>query len=196
MKILLLADEESKAYWEYFKKEDFEGIDLIISCGDLKASYLSFLTTMVGVPVLYVHGNHDDSYSVNPPEGCTSIEDKVFVYEGVRFLGLGGSNRYKPGKNQYTEQQMKKRIKKLRFKLWRHKGFDVLVTHSPAYGLNDGEDLCHIGFDAFNDLIKRYKPKYFVHGHVHMSYGRNYKRLDQVGDTIVVNAYEKYVIEI
>ena len=64
MKILFLADEESKVYWEYFKKEDFEGIDVIVSCGDLKASYLSFLTTMVGVPVLYVHGNHDDKYEV------------------------------------------------------------------------------------------------------------------------------------
>ena len=58
MKILFLADEESKMYWEYFKKEDFKGIDIIVSCGDLNPSYLSFLTTMVGVPLLYVHGNH------------------------------------------------------------------------------------------------------------------------------------------
>ena len=49
MKILFLADEESKMYWEYFKKEDFKGIDIIVSCGDLNPSYLSFLTTMVGV---------------------------------------------------------------------------------------------------------------------------------------------------
>lgn len=47
MKILFLADEESKMYWEYFKKEDFKGIDVIVSCGDLNPSYLSFLTTMV-----------------------------------------------------------------------------------------------------------------------------------------------------
>ena len=47
MKILFLADEESKMYWEYFKKEDFKGIDIIVSCGDLNPSYLSFLTTMV-----------------------------------------------------------------------------------------------------------------------------------------------------
>ena len=52
MKILFLADEESKMYWEYFKKEDFKGIDVIVSCGDLNPSYLSFLTTMVGVPNL------------------------------------------------------------------------------------------------------------------------------------------------
>ena len=62
MKILFLADEECKIYWDYFRKEQFEGIDLIISCGDLKPEYLSFLATMVPVPLLYVHGNHDDEY--------------------------------------------------------------------------------------------------------------------------------------
>ena len=78
MKILFLADEESKMYWEYFKKEDFKGIDIIVSCGDLNPSYLSFLTTMVGVPLLYVHGNHDDKYNVKPPEGCICIEDEIY----------------------------------------------------------------------------------------------------------------------
>ena len=62
MKILFIADEESKIYWDFFKKEQFEGIDLIISCGDLKPEYLSFLATMTTVPVLYVRGNHDDKY--------------------------------------------------------------------------------------------------------------------------------------
>ena len=52
MKILFIADEESKIYWDFFKKEQFEGIDLIISCGDLKPEYLSFLATMTTVPVL------------------------------------------------------------------------------------------------------------------------------------------------
>ena len=43
MKILVLADVESKYLWDYFEKEKLEGIDLILSCGDLKADYLSFL---------------------------------------------------------------------------------------------------------------------------------------------------------
>ena len=43
MKILLLADVESKYLWDYFEKEKLDGIDLIISCGDLKPEYLSFL---------------------------------------------------------------------------------------------------------------------------------------------------------
>ena len=62
MKILLLADEESKYLWDYFDKSKLEGIDLIISCGDLSPQYLSFLATFSHAPVLYVHGNHDVCY--------------------------------------------------------------------------------------------------------------------------------------
>ena len=85
MKILLIADEESKIYWDFFKKEQFEGIDLIISCGDLKPEYLSFLATMTAVPVLYVRGNHDDKYEKYPPEDApvsrivfTNLMESVF----------------------------------------------------------------------------------------------------------------------
>lgn len=196
MKILFLADEESKKLWDFFRKEDFEGVDLIISCVDLRPEYLSFLATMVAVPVLYIRGNHDDKYDRCPPEGCICIEDQIYNFEGVRILGLGGSYRYKPGKNQYTENEMKKRVSKLFWKLKRHKGFDILVTHSPAFGVHDGEDQCHRGFDVFNRLIETYHPRFFVHGHVHMNYGRQFPREDQIGQTRVINAYEKYMIEI
>ncbi len=196
MKILLIADEESKIYWDFFKKEQFEGIDLIISCGDLKPEYLSFLATMTAVPVLYVRGNHDDKYEKYPPEGCVCIEDRIYNFNGIRILGLGGSYRYKPGINQYTEGQMTRRVNKMFLKIKRNRGFDILVTHSPAKGLHDGEDMCHRGFQIFNRLIEKYHPKYFVHGHVHMNYGRQFPREDYIGDTCVVNAFERYVIEI
>ncbi len=196
MKILFLADEESKVYWDYFKKEQFEGIDLIISCGDLKPEYLSFLATLVPVPLLYVHGNHDDKYDKRPPEGCICIEDRIYNFNGIRILGLGGSYRYKDGVNQYTELQMARRIAKLKLKLTISRGFDILVTHSPAYGFHDGEDQCHRGFDSFNRLINTYHPKYFVHGHVHMNYGRQFPRVDEIGDTQVINAFEKYILEV
>ena len=196
MKILFLADEESKVYWDYFKKEQFEGIDLIISCGDLKPEYLSFLATLVPVPLLYVHGNHDDKYDKRPPEGCICIEDRIYNFNGIRILGLGGSYRYKDGVNQYTELQMARRIAKLKLKLTINRGFDILVTHSPAYGFHDGEDQCHRVFDSFNRLINTYHPKYFVHGHVHMNYGRQFPRVDEIGDTKVINAFERYILEV
>ena len=77
----MIGDEESKYLWDFFDKSKVEGIDLIISCGDLDPRYLSFLVTLCAVPVLYVHGNHDGKYEKIPPEGCTCIENKVFVYK-------------------------------------------------------------------------------------------------------------------
>ncbi len=62
MKILAIADQESKLLWNYFDKGYLEGIDVIRSCGDLKRQYLSFLGTCTHAPILYVHGNHDVRY--------------------------------------------------------------------------------------------------------------------------------------
>ncbi len=195
MRILAIADEESKALWDYFDRSMLEGIDLIISCGDLDPRYLSFLVTFYSGPVLYIHGNHDGKYDQIPPEGCTCIEDKIFVYKGVRILGLGGSMRYKPGPHQYTESEMKQRVNRLWFKLFKKRGFDILVTHAPAYQLNDGRDLPHQGFKVFRTLMEKYRPKFFLHGHVHLSYGREQKRYDRYQDTHIINAYERCVFE-
>lgn len=195
MRILAVADQESKLLWDFYERGMLDGIDLIISCGDLDPNYLSFLVTMATVPVLYVHGNHDGKYEKIPPEGCICIEDELFVYKGIRILGLGGSMRYKKGPHQYTEKQMQWRVQKLRFKLWRHRGVDILVTHAPAYQLNDGMDLPHQGFRAFLWVMEKYRPKFFLHGHVHMSYGRQHKRYDKYGDTHVINAFERCVFD-
>ena len=132
MKILLVADKESPYYWDYFQPDKLSDIDLILSCGDLKANYLSFLVTMGRARVLYVHGNHDVTYEQRPPEGCDCVEDKLVTVNGLRILGLGGSTAYSGGPYQYTERQMARRIRKLRLKLWRAGGVDIVVTPSPA----------------------------------------------------------------
>lgn len=196
MKILLLADKESPYLWDYFEKSKLEGIDLILSCGDLHPHYLSFLATFFQGPVLYVHGNHDDCYKETPPEGCICIDGTLYEHKGIRILGLGGSMRYKTGAHQYTQKQMNRRILRLWFLLWRKKGFDILLTHSPAWQLNDGKDLPHNGFKGFIYLLEKYAPRYFVHGHVHLSYGPGLKRICTYQNTTVVNAYERYIIEL
>ena len=127
MKILAIADEESAYLWDHFEKEKLKGIDLIISCGDLDPRYLSFLATFTSAPVLYVHGNHDEKYREMPPEGCICIDDAIYVHDGVRILGLGGSMRYRNGEHQYTEWDMKRRVGKLAFKLFRHRGLAFAV---------------------------------------------------------------------
>lgn len=195
MKILAIADSESAYLWDHFEKSKLEGIDLIISCGDLDPRYLSFLATFTHAPVVYVHGNHDEKYEQIPPDGCICIDDQIFVYKGVRILGLGGSMRYNQGKYQYTDRQMKRRVAKLWFQFFRRRGIDILVTHAPAYQINDGRDLPHQGFKIFKVLMEKYRPKFFLHGHVHLSYGRRHKRYDKYLDTHIINAYERCVFE-
>ena len=188
MRILLLADQPEPTLWEYLDRRKLEGVDLILSCGDLPAEYLSFLTCFTYAPILYVHGNHDGRYAKKPPEGCVCIEDTVYVHEGVRILGLGGSMRYNHGPHQYTERQMQQRVRKLWFRLWRSRGIDILLTHSPAYQLGDDKDLAHRGFETFLQLIDKYHPRLMAHGHVHQSYQHNFVRERKRGDTQVINA--------
>ena len=195
MKILLLADKECPALWDHYQPGRLDGIDLILSCGDLNSSYLSFLVTMGRAPVLYVHGNHDAAYRHRPPEGCDCIEDTLVTVNGIRILGLGGSPVYSGGEHQYTERQMARRIRRLRWKLWRAGGVDIVVTHTPARGYGDDTDYAHRGFNCLLELIDRYRPRYLVHGHVHMNY-KNGPRTLQRGDTTIINAYERYVLEI
>lgn len=172
-----------------------DDIDLILSCGDLHSSYLAFLVTMSHAPLLFIKGNHDH-YEEEDMGGCICIDDDIFVYRGIRILGLGGSMRYQPwAENQYSEREMGKRIRKLRWKIWKNKGFDILITHAPAYQLNDMEDLPHRGFAWFLKLMEDYRPRFFIHGHIHATYGSCFKRMDHYQDTIVINAYEKYIIE-
>ena len=44
MKILAVADEESKYLWEYYEPSKLRDIDLIIGCGDLSRHYMNFLS--------------------------------------------------------------------------------------------------------------------------------------------------------
>ena len=195
MKIMVMSDEESKYIWEHYQPGMFKGIDLIISAGDLKPEYLQFVETMSNLPLLYVHGNHDEKYDVTPPEGCECIEDQIVTYNGIRILGLGGSMRYRSGTHQYTEKDMQRRIRRLKLRLKLCGGFDMLVTHAPMAGFHDGEDLCHKGFEAFRGLIGQYQPKYFVHGHIHQNYGVKAPQLSLFGETVVINAYRTYTFE-
>lgn len=196
MKILAISDEECPALWDYYVPGRLDEYNLILSCGDLKADYLSFLVTMGRCPVLYVHGNHDTSYEKFPPEGCDCIDDRLVEYNGVRILGLGGCKRYHPGDHQYTEQEMRRRIRRLRFKLWRSGGVDIVVTHAPPKGLGDGGDPAHWGFQALRDLLDKYHPQYLIHGHVHLRGSYGAQRIHEYGGTQVINAYERFSIDL
>ena len=196
MKILIVADEEQPALWDCFQPERLEGVDLILSAGDLKAEYLRFLVTMASCPLLYIHGNHDTHYIESPPEGCECIDGRLFTAGGLRILGLGGSLRYNNGAHQYTESQMRRRILRLAPALFRSGGADIVLAHAPVAGYGDLEDLPHRGFQAFLPLIDRYHPRYFIHGHVHSRYNPTAERCFTRGTTTIINAGGSYLLDL
>lgn len=196
MRILAIADEEQMSLWDNYVPGRLKEYDLIISCGDLHATYLSFLVTMGRAPVLYVHGNHDIGYDINPPEGCDCIDGKVVIYKGLRILGLGGCLRYHPGAHQYSDAEMRRRIRKLKRRIQAVGGVDIVVTHAPPKGVGDAEDPAHQGFESLLELIDSYHPQYLLHGHIHLRYDRDIQREREYNGTKVINACQSYVLDI
>lgn len=195
VKALVVSDQESAYLWDHFDKSAFAGVDVIISCGDLKASYLSFLTTMVAAPLYFVHGNHDAAYLRNPPEGCESLEDQMVEINGIRFLGFGGCKSQSPKPFHYSERDVNKQIIKRMPQICLYGGFDVLVTHTPAAGLGDGEDAFHQGFSGYRALLNQFAPAYHLHGHQHLNYGSN-KYMIQYGATTIINGFGYRIIDL
>ena len=197
MKVLALADHAEPKLWERLDRRILEGVELVLSCGDLPASYLSFLTCFTSAPVLYVHGNHDTTYEKTPPEGCVCVDDKVYNHGGVRVMGLGGCMCYRPGApHQYSEREMAARLRRLRLSAWRQGGIDILLSHAPALGLGDEPGLAHRGFQTFLRAMDRYHPQYMIHGHVHVEYTHAFQRERQYGQTRVINACGYCLLEV
>lgn len=187
LSVLAVADEVSPVLYKHFDARQWQGIDCIISCGDLPPYYLDFLGTQLGAPVFYVRGNHDgeyahDAYAVGEDLHCNTVE-----YRGVRMVGFEGCRRYNHGRPQYTEREMAALVRRQRLKAVRRGAPQLIVTHAPPAGIQDGADVCHKGFKCFNRLIEAWKPSFLLHGHMH-SYERK-PTVTVVGSTTVINVY-------
>lgn len=205
MKILAVSDRVVKSIYNEHICDRFGDVAMVLSCGDLPYSYLEFIVTMLNVPCFYVHGNHDQpEYKANgttltEPGGWINLDQGTVEAKGLLLGGLEGSIRYRPDAPfQYTEREMV-------YKVWRMlpgllinrirwgRYLDILVTHSPPRHIHDGDDRAHRGFRVFLTVMKRFRPRYLLHGHKHI-YGTATRRT-RYEETEVVNVYPYRVIE-
>lgn len=196
MRILAISDVPEGWLWERWDRERVAGVDLIISCGDLPATYLEHIVTLANVPLLYVQGNHDTAYDDHAPEGCISIDGRLRDFCGLRIMGLGGSIRYNDEVYGFTEAEMARKAARMALLASATGGVDVIVTHAPLRGYGDLDDLPHRGFEALARLVERTRPRYLLHGHVHMEYGRIERVREHPCGTTIVNACGSYVLDI
>lgn len=197
MKILSVADTVTPKLLEPVGGgPPIDDIELIISCGDLPPEYLTALRNRYDAPLYYVLGNHDLRYSESPPVGCCQIHRRIVTIGEYKITGFSGSRWYNGNINQYSEKQMTRFIRRMRFSLWRNRRVDLVVTHSPPRFIHDAEDLCHRGFRIFRWFIDKYKPRYFIHGHIHALFEDDSQRMTTVNSTSVINSYGYHVLEI
>ena len=174
----------------------FSGVELILSCGDLPPEHLRLLAEAFGVPLYYVRGNHDRRLGLTVAGDGSSVHAQLVQFRGVSVLGLEGSAWYNGGPYQYTESQMRGFIRRVRPALRRNGRLDVVVAHAAPRDLGDAPDPCHRGFRAFRKLIERYRPRYFLHGHVHRRFDDPSERVLRYGDTQVVNCSGFHLLEL
>jgi Icc-related predicted phosphoesterase len=196
MKILAISDVVVPELSGRFDTRQFDGVELVISCGDLPPEYLSGIRERLDAPLYYVRGNHDIRYKTAPPVGCMNIHQRRINYNGLRIMGLEGSRWYNGGPIQYRDYQMRRMIWCMMPGLWLKGGVDLVVTHAPPRHINDAEDRCHRGFDSFVKLIHRFKPRYLIHGHIHAHFTDSAQRVTRVGDTRVVNTFAFHLLEV
>ncbi|MDR1840184.1 MAG: metallophosphoesterase [Treponema sp.] len=215
MKILCISDQIDPLVYSPHIKERFADVDLILSAGDLPMDYLDFIISNLNKPLFFVFGNHhtnelrhyrrgwDDPFITDDKEflGCGAVYLGTKIKTEGKFIlaGLGGSMRYNNGANQFTEFQMFIEVTKLIPGLFWNRIFhgrflDILLTHAPPHSIHDKKDKCHWGFKTYLWFIKVFKPKYLVHGHIHL-YDLSDVRCTKWENTTVVNAYSHYIID-
>ena len=214
MKILCISDQIDPLVYTPSIKERFADVDFILSAGDLPFDYLDYIVSVLNKPLFFVFGNHHTEelkhykriWCTQPVElnkefyccGAVHIGTRVITESGIILAGLGGSMRYNEGANQYTDLQMYIEIIRLLPRLLWNRIFhgrflDILLTHAPPNGIHDKNDKCHRGFKSYIWFMKKLKPKYLVHGHIHL-YDLADIRCTKWMDTTVINAYSHYVI--
>ena len=206
MKILAVSDQVVERIYTLIPQNHFKGVEMILGCGDLPYNYLENLVTMLNVPLFYVPGNHDPVYNPGFPssyaEGGTNLDLKRARARGFLLAGFGGSVRYRPdGINQYTQTEAYFRAFHLMSGLfWNLIRFgrvlDILITHSPPFGIHDEDTQAHRGLKAINWILHWARPRYHFHGHTHF-FRRNLEpSVSQLGPTTIANVFPYDLIEI
>jgi Icc-related predicted phosphoesterase len=207
MKILAVSDRVLDQLYCADVRQKFPDVELILGCGDLPFYYLDFLISALDKRLVYVRGNHDagPQYTatgkvLTEVPGGTDVHGRIVQRDGLLIAGLEGSMRYRPNApHMYTEAEMRRQVAGmlpvlLRNKMRYGRYLDILITHSPPFGIHDKPDIPHTGFKIFLNFMQWFRPKYLLHGHIHI-YRRDTIRETRYGETAVINVYPYYLLQ-
>lgn len=206
MKTLAVSDEVVERLYSLSNSGHFSGVELLIGCGDLPYPYLENLITLLNIPLFYVPGNHDPLYNPNQTlsyaEGGSNLDLKLVRHKKFLIGGLGGCVRYRPdGTNQYTQTEAYLRAFRLLPGLLLNRSrygraLDILITHSPPFGIHDEDTPAHRGLKAINWLLRVAQPRFHFHGHTHFQRRNLSPSETTIGPTKIINVFPYKVIDV
>lgn len=206
VKILAVSDEVVERLYTLCQSGHFSDVELILGCGDLPYPYLENLLTFLNIPLFYVPGNHDPVYNPDNTlahaEGASNVDLKAVRFKKFLIGGFGGSIRYRPdGTNQHSQTEAYLRALRMLPRLLLNRmnygrSLDILITHSPPFGIHDEETRAHQGLKAINWLIDIARPRYHFHGHTHFQ-RQNLSPSESVHSlTKIINVFPYKIIEV
>lgn len=215
MKILCVSDQVDPFIYSSEAKTRFKDIDLVLCAGDLGMEYIDYIVSTLNKPTYFVFGNHNleefayhhktdpyastFDYGFEHAHGAIYAGFKTYKEQGILIAGCSGCMRYNKGLAQYTNREMFFNILKMLPKLFYNKirygrYLDIFLTHASPLGIHDKSDLCHKGFECYLWFLKKFKPKYMIHGHIHL-YDLQEKRISVWESTTIINAFSHYIFE-
>lgn len=167
MKILHLSD--THGYHQQLR--DLPDADVIIHSGDFtmkgaQSEAVDFLNWFCDLPYphkIFICGNHDDCLYNAEIEGLDSnvhyLCNSGVIINDVRFYGVP----------MFTYDCITDRQSQSYANI--PDDTDVLITHSPAYGILDFDDSINYGSEELLSKLSHLSIKAHLFGHIHSQYG-------------------------
>lgn len=151
---------------------DFTGLGTIQEI----ASFNHWLGTLPHRHKIVVAGNHDKLFETNRSlaeamlSNAKYLEDKEIIIEGIRIYGSPWQKEFHNWAfNLPAGAPLKEKWDLI------PSGIDILVTHSPPFGILDyipgHHSYQHLGCPELLDAVMRINPTYHLFGHIHYAHG-------------------------
>ncbi|HWB02906.1 MAG TPA: metallophosphoesterase [Verrucomicrobiales bacterium] len=155
--------------------------DVLIALGDILDATIERAINFYRPRITFgVRGNHDTSAPFGA--GVIDLHCKTQQFENLTFGGFEGCWRYKPrGHHLYEQEEVSSLMKDF-------PSVDVFVAHNSPAGIHERDTETHQGFKHFRNYIDWHHPRWFIHGHQHVS------AVTEHGTTTVIGVYGEQVL--
>lgn len=187
MKILAFTDthENTRVFPRLRSIIAKEGVSLAICTGDVsvfgrKLDVVLEQINALGVPVIFIHGNHEDeeevASSIGKYKNIHWIHGKFFSHSGLQFFGWGGGGFHD------REQDLEELEEELADRFTEK---TIVLTHAPPArtALDQPMPDWHVGSESMRDLVRRRRPLLLLCGHIHECFHVH----DSLSGTLLIN---------